>query len=124
MSRKAVTLLLATAAVALTTTPALALDFCDCEGRKAQCRASRRPWHGNYYHVTYRQPMALIVPPTAEYVSNYSWGPSGTTVSRIDHQFQRPYPGEFYGGGSMMMPPPVWPSSTRQFGVYPVRGPW
>jgi len=37
--------------------------------------------------------------------------------------FQRPYPGP-YGGGVGFLPTPYWPSDTRQFGIYPVRGPW
>ena len=42
----------------------------------------------------------------------------------IYHQFHRDYmPGASYGG-SPILPTPLWPSHTDQFGVYPVRGPW
>jgi len=88
-----------------------------------------RPWHGRYYHVGYSGPVALVVPPTAEMTSDYSWGVAGTRVTRIDHQFQRPYPGPAYywsgyGYGYGFAPTPRWPSDTAQFGVYYVRGPW
>lgn len=89
----------------------------------AQCRASSRPWHAPFYHVMWGQPVALVVPPTAEMETNYHWGVCGTEVTRIDHQFSRRYPGPYYGGVPLM-PTPPWPSDTRQFGVYYVRGPW
>src|SRR5689334_16861742 len=67
-------------------------------GYDARWRAQRRPWHGNYYHIGWGGPVALVVPPTAEMTSDYSWGVASTRVTRIDHQFQRPYPGYYPGG--------------------------
>jgi hypothetical protein len=97
------------------------------EGPKHNMQAARRAqtyrWHHNYYKTEWGEPVALVVPPTAEHVTNYSWGVPATRVTRIDHQFQRPYPGP-YGGGQAFLPTPYYPYDTRQFGVYPVRGPW
>jgi len=95
----------------------------------AAARAATTPWHGNYYHVMYGQPIALVVPPTAEKQCDYQWGVCGTEVTRIDHQFQRNYPGAAMVGPAAagpygFLPTPWQPSSTRQFGVYYVRGPW
>lgn len=90
---------------------------------EAARRAQTYRWHHNYYHTQWGEPVALVVPPTAEHQTRYSWGVPSTRVTRIDHQFQRPYPGP-YGGGNVFQPTPYWPSDTRQFGIYPVRGPW
>ena len=81
------------------------------------------PWHGNYWHTAWGQPVALVVPPTAEMQTHYNWGVCGTRVTRIYNQFGYDYPGP-YGGGMPFLPTPNWPSSTDQFGVYYVRGPW
>lgn len=90
---------------------------------KAQWRAAQRPWHGRYYHTAWGQPVALVVPPTAELQSDYRWGVPSLEVNRIDHQFQRGYPG--YGvARTPFMATPQWPSDTRQYGVYYIRGPW
>lgn len=86
-------------------------------------RAPGLPWHNAYSHTMYGTPVALVVPPTAEFQSNYGWGVSGTRVSRIYHQFGRPYPGDGYYGGEFL-PTPHWPSDTTQDGVYYIRGPW
>ena len=55
--------------------------------------------------------------------TNYGWGVASSRISRIDHQFQRNYPGDGTFGGPFR-PTPIWPSDTTQFGVYSVRGPW
>ncbi len=69
--------------------------------------------------------MALVVPPTAEFTSEYGWGVPSSRVMPIYHQFRRPYPGAGAVPGSAgFMPTPVQPSDTVQFGVHPVRGPW
>lgn len=81
------------------------------------------PWHGSYYHTMWGQPVALVVPPTAEYQTNLRWGVPSSRIERIDHQFSRNYPGP-YAGGYGFLPTPVWPSDTNQFGVYYIRGPW
>jgi hypothetical protein len=81
------------------------------------------PWHNGYYDPAWGEPYALVVPPNAEFQSNYGWGVGGTRVSPIYHQFGRPYPG--YGNGwGRFLPTPYWPSDTQQFGVYYIRGPW
>lgn len=92
--------------------------------RTAYRRAAITPWHGDYYHYQYGRPVALVVPPTAHMQSSYSWGVAQTRMMPIYHQFGRGYYGEYELGGGMFAPTPRWPSSTDQFGVYPVRGPW
>lgn len=91
--------------------------------RMARNRAQMVPWHGNYYHTMWGQPVALVVPPTSGTQTHYSWGVANTDVTPIYHQFSRSYPGP-YGGGYGFRPTPRWPSHTMQFGVYYVRGPW
>jgi hypothetical protein len=94
--------------------------------RNAIYRSQYKPWHGGYYDVSYGTPVAQVVPPNAEYQTNYGWGVGNTRVSRIDSQFQLPYPGAgaAAGSGYGFMPTPQWPSNTMQFGDYYVRGPW
>ena len=113
-------------ALALTAVSAQAGEHYETHyGYDARWRAQQRPWHGRYYHTAWGAPVALVVPPTAEMTSDYSWGVASTRVTRIDHQFQRPYPGPAYGRyGYGFLPTPHWPSDTSQFGVYYVRGPW
>lgn len=87
----------------------------------AQQYANQRPWHGDYYYLPYGAPTALVVPPNSMMQQNYSWGVSQNTMTPIYHQYgptpTAPGGGAFYGT-------PIWPSHTRQFGVYPVRAPW
>ena len=80
-------------------------------------------WAGNYYHTMWGQPVALVVPPTAELQTHWNWGVAQTSITPIWPQFSRAYPGSYYGGRGFL-PTPRWPSSTDQFGVYYVRGPW
>jgi hypothetical protein len=89
----------------------------------ASKRADRYNWHANYAHSAYGQPLALVVPPTAQLQTDWSWGAPSTRISRIDHQFGRDYPGPGPFGGSFRNTP-AWPGDTAQFGVYNVRGPW
>lgn len=94
-----------------------------CGGnRKAACHAGEE-WAGCYYHTMWGQPVALIVPPTAELQTHWNWGVAQTSVTPIWPQFSRNYPGPYFGGRGFA-PTPRWPSSTDQFGVYYVRGPW
>jgi hypothetical protein len=86
-------------------------------------RARGYNWNRNYAYTEYGQPCALVVPPTAQLQTNWGWGVASSRISRIDHQFQRNYPGNAQFGGPFR-PTPVWPSDTSQFGVYYVRGPW
>lgn len=87
-------------------------------------QAMMYPWHGSYYHYQYGVPLALVVPPTATFQTNYSWGVGNTTSTPIYHQFARPYPGMPTGGPHGLHRTPYWPSNTNQFGVYYIRGPW
>jgi len=106
---------------------------CLCDGGGSCCcdmgymqpikRAEWYNWNRNYAHTEYGAPVALVVPPTAQLQTNYGWGVASSRISRIDHQFQRNYPGEGQFGGPYRSTP-LWPSDTIQFGVYPVRGPW
>ena len=93
--------------------------FTDNWARQA---ASTYPWHGNYQHIQYGAPLALVVPPTAHMRQTYSWGVSQNLMYPIHHQFgyDAPAPGGLRG----FRHTPPWPSHTDQFGVYYVRGPW
>jgi hypothetical protein len=92
-------------------------------GRMAWRRSMAYPWHGGYYHAAWGTPVALVVPPTAEVQTDWGWGVSNARMTTIRHQFALPYPGPYPGGEGFRATPP-WPSDTRQFGVYYVRGPW
>jgi hypothetical protein len=90
--------------------------------RGAYWHNANHSWHGAYQHVQYGHPLALIVPPTANMQTEYSWGVGRTMMRPIHHQFGRPVATPGYAGGTR--PTPMWPSSTEQLGVYSVRGPW
>jgi hypothetical protein len=98
---------------------------CGCN-QSALARSQMRPWHGCFYDPAWGAPLALVVPPTAERTTDWGWGVGNTRTTRIDHQFQRPFPnGNTAPAGSYgFAPTPPWPSDTTQFGVYYVRGPW
>ena len=96
---------------------------CDCGYMKPIYRAQCYNWNRNYAYTDYGAPTALVVPPTVQLQTNYGWGVASSRISRVDHQFQRNYPGEGQFGGPFR-PTPVWPSDTTQFGIYPVRAPW
>ena len=85
--------------------------------------AARVPWHAAYYHQLWNQPLALVVPPTANMQSHFAWGVTGTRMTPTYHQFARPYPGD-QGPGGPYLPTPNWPSDTGQSGVYYIRAPW
>lgn len=89
-------------------------------------RAKGKSWHSVWYDPSIGRPMALVVPPTAEFTSEYAWGVPSSRVMPLYHQYQRPYPGPgaVPGQGAGMLPTPYWPSDTVQFGVHSVRGPW
>ena len=95
----------------------------DCGYMKPVCRAQCYNWNRNYAYTDFGAPTALLVPPTAQLQTNYGWGVASSRISRIDHQFQRNYPGCGQFGGPFR-PTPLWPSDTTQFGIYPVRAPW
>jgi hypothetical protein len=93
-------------------------------GKKALWFARQTPWHAQYAHPQYGQPVALVVPPCANAQTHWGWGVGNMRMSPIYHQFDRPYPGESVGAGCPFYPVPRWPSSTDQMGVYPIRAPW
>jgi hypothetical protein len=82
------------------------------------------PWHGYHYYPVYHQPLALVVPPTAGNTTEYAWGVGSTRITPIYHQFRWRMPYAAGGPGAVALPPPYWPSSTTQFGVHYIRGPW
>jgi hypothetical protein len=82
---------------------------------------SQQAWHGQYYYLPYGQPTALVVPPNARMQQNYSWGVSQNTMTPIHAQFGS---AATFSSGGAFYGTPRWPSSTQQFGVYPVRAPW
>jgi hypothetical protein len=89
-------------------------------------RSQGKSWHSAWYDPAEGRPIALVVPPTAEFQSQYGWGVPSSRVAPIYHQFRRPYPGPgaVAGGGGRFLPTPNQPSDTVQFGVNAVRGPW
>lgn len=90
--------------------------------------AQMQPWHGAYYHRDWGKPLAVVVPPTAQYQTNWSWGVGNTTSTPIYHQYGRSYPGAFPDGGGypggQFRATPYWPSHTSQYGAYYIRSPW
>jgi hypothetical protein len=90
-------------------------------------QAMQYSWHGGYNYWRYGAPTALVVPPTAAFQAEYNWGVAQTRMLPIYPQFSQnaavvgapgyTVPGQFQNT-------PYWPSSTSQFGIYPVRGPW
>ena len=89
-------------------------------------RSQGKSWHSTWYDPWEGRPIALVVPPTAEFQSQYAWGVPSSRVAPIYHQFRRPYPGPggVAGSGGGFLPTPNQPSDTVQFGVNAVRGPW
>ena len=89
-------------------------------------RSQGKSWHSTWYDPAEGRPIALVVPPTAEFQTQYGWGVPSSRVAPIYHQFRRPYPGPGAVGGSGggFLPTPTLPSDTVQFGVNAVRGPW
>jgi len=90
-------------------------------------RSQGKSWHSAWYDPAEGRPIALVVPPTSEFMTQYSWGVPSSRVAPIYHQFRRPYPGPGAvagSGGGGFLPTPNQPSDTVQFGVNAVRGPW
>ena len=101
---------------------ALLLAFaCSAEQARANGWGS---WHGGYYHTAWGMPVSLVVPPTARYQGNYTWGVPSTYTTRIGYQYNRGMPVDGAGNGWGLSPTPYWPTNTGQFGVYYIRGPW
>ena len=95
-----------------------------------QYHAQQRPWHGGYYHRDWGKPLAMVVPPTANYQTHWGWGVGMTTTTPIYHQFSRPFPSAYGYEQTEGMPEyrfrraPNWPSHTDQYGAHYIRGPW
>lgn len=83
-------------------------------------------WHGGYQNWRWGTPTALVVPPTASYMTSYAWGVGQTRSTPIHHQFGRGGAATIGGsnGEQGFRQTPYWPQSTDQFGLYPVRSPW
>ncbi|MEJ5340807.1 MAG: hypothetical protein WHT09_04490 [Thermogutta sp.] len=93
-------------------------------GKRAARRAMCTPWYGDYYNGAWGAPVAVVVPPTAEFQTHWGWGVGNMRVTTIDHQFTRNWPGPAMGGAVPLRPTPAWPQDTDQFGYYYIRGPW
>ena len=88
-------------------------------------RGRTKSWHSGWYNPEAGRPVPLVVPPTAEFVSEYSWGVPSSRVMPLYQQFRKPYPAAGYTPGSRaFMPTPDQPSDTVQFGIHAIRGPW
>lgn len=120
-------LALAAAVIAVPALDAQAIGPRERADKHARYQAQQMPWHGEYYHTAHGYAVPLVVPPTARFQTEWGWGVAQSTVTPIYHQFRRPYYGEAEGEGGEsyhFQPTPNYPSHTRQFGVYYVRGPW
>lgn len=88
-----------------------------------QSEAMSHPWNQQYMNWRWREPTALVVPPTAAYESSYGWGVGQVRSTPIHSQFGSGG-GGVGGGGAGGQQTPYRPSNTNQFGLYPVRAPW
>jgi hypothetical protein len=125
-------ILLTTLLALLAVSPSLAdpaikvpMDRRGLHGDRVCCHGRDPSWSGSYYDMTYGAPIALVIPPTAEMQTHMGWGVGATYITPNCPQFNRIYPGggNTYDRRAYLGTPP-WPSSTDQFGVYYVRGPW
>ena len=85
------------------------------------------PWHGNYYHTAWGQPVALLVPPHAHMQSRWGWGVCQNTIHPIHHRMVRPYAGivqDAAASNGVYRGTPTWVSHTDQYGVSYIRAPW
>jgi hypothetical protein len=94
------------------------------KSRVAYHQSQTYPWHGSYYDTAWGAPVAVVVPPKAESQTHWGWGVGATTVTPIQHQYQRGYSGPGVYNRSWFRATPHWPSSTDQLGDYYIRGPW
>ena len=86
--------------------------------------ADQTSWNGAYAHQSTGTPIALIVPPTVRSMRVFNWGVSGNTISPVYHQYSL---NRFSANSAPRRPfhrTPMYPSSSSQFGVYYIRGPW
>ncbi|MCA9215338.1 MAG: hypothetical protein KDB27_19870 [Planctomycetales bacterium] len=94
----------------------------DSRDRGANWHNANRSWHNNYYRADWGHPVAVIVPPTVNWQTNYAWGVGRNRVTPIHFQFGRAYVDPVTG--TVTNPAPVWPYDTSMMGSYYVRGPW
>ncbi len=83
-------------------------------------------WHGNYYHLRWGRPVAIVAPSVATYQTEWGRGIGASTVTRINPQYNGPSYAWTLGGQTpgRFLPTPYWPTHTRQFGAHYIRGPW
>ncbi len=114
------------ACVAAAARAALAGGEHDVYEKRYFLRSQGKAWHSAWYDPWEAgRPLSLVVPPTAEFTTEYGWGVPSSRVMPIYHQYRRPYPGPgAVPGGRPFMPTPNQPSDTVQFGVHYNRGPW
>jgi hypothetical protein len=81
-------------------------------------------WNTNYYDTAWGMPLAVVVPPTVRWKSNYAWGVGGSRLNRVGAQYQVEVPGpaSIYDRRNYLPAPPQ-PSDTQQMGDNYVRGP-
>ena len=89
-------------------------------GRRFEAAA----WNTGYYDPAWGMPLAVVVPPTARWQSDYSWGVGGSRLSRVGARYQSQVSGpESAYDRRDYLPAPPQPSDTRQFGVGYASGP-
>jgi hypothetical protein len=81
-------------------------------------------WQDGYYDPAWGMPLAVLVPPTARWQTDYSSTVGSARISHINSRFRPEYPGpqSTYRQGDYLSAPPQ-PYDTRQMGDYYVRGP-
>ena len=120
------------AVISLLTVALLAAAAVAVEAREPRCKSTlscrcdncAKDWHQGYYHTAWGMPLALVVPPTASYQTNWGWGVGNTRVTPICPQFSRNWAGPGSYDRRTFNATPPWPSDTTQSGVNYVRGPW
>ena len=81
-------------------------------------RGRNKSWHSGWYNPDVGRPVPLVVPPTAEFVSEYSWGVPSSRVMPLYQQYRKPYPGAAYAPGSRpLMPTPQHPRHSQCAGA-------
>ena len=81
-------------------------------------------WHGHYYNPVYGMPIAIVVPPNANTMRSQGWGVASSQMMPLRSQYGTAYPGTVTGSLTRFQSRGAFPSNTRQFGYYYVRGPW
>lgn len=109
---------------ALAEQPKVPMDRRGLHGDRCCCCGHEYAWNGAFYDPTFGAPVALVIPPTAEMQTHLGWGVGATRITTNCPQFNRIYPGAGAFDRRAFLAAPPWPSSTDQFGVYYVRGPW